>query len=76
MKIKAKLLILENKTFEKNGSTLSYTSAKVIFEGADYPVFISVKLTNDISSYALDTVHTFDLSIGAFNYKPVYKYTL
>lgn len=72
MKLNATLKSIENKTY--NG--YNFISAKVIFEGADYPCFITVKTDKDINSFKADSTITLDLSFGAYNYKPVYKYTI
>ena len=72
MKINAILKNIENRTY--NG--YDFISAKVIFEGTDYPCFITVKTDKDIDSFKLDSTITLDLSIGAYNYKPIYKYKI
>lgn len=68
---------LEYKTYtDKNGQQMQYKSCKVIFEGAEYPVYVSVRCDDDLSKYRLDTKYKFKLDIQAYNYKPVYKYSI
>ena len=67
---------LEKKSFEKEGRTIEFLSAKVIIEGCDYPCYISVKTDKDINSFKLDSNIKLAINIGAYNYKPVYKYTI
>lgn len=76
MTFTATLITLENKTFNNGTKDINFNSAKVLFEGADYPCYISVKLSDDISSYKLNKSYKFDLFIGSYNFKPIYKYTI
>lgn len=74
--VNAVLKSIEKKSFEKEGRIIDFLSAKVIFEGADYPCYISIKTDKDLSSFKLDSTIKIAINIGAYNYKPVYRYTI
>lgn len=76
MIINATIITLEKKTFNNGTKEITFNNAKVLFEGADYPCYISVKLDDDISTYKLNKSYKLDLLIGAYNFKPIYKYTI
>lgn len=68
---------LEYKSYtSKNNQQIQYKSCKVIFDGADYPVYVSVRCDDDLTKYKIGAEYKFKLDIQAYNYKPIYKYTI